>query len=207
MTGKRWKGELARPIRPTVIRPPGMSVINPETIKQINETMVRLHDEEVERQFEHKLRLLMDHYSISDTGDWRELSLKLAVDFVPGFQVEAQIKTVTHTGPVMLDGQKKVGRRAEWTLERLYQLSKSVEEVKMQHRLKSDRGALEFLMRSKKWERPKNHRGDRKSWLETLESRLQDGKALERDIAGYMQQLADIAREIKAENSENSEPI
>jgi hypothetical protein len=124
MTRKRirWKGELARPIRPTVIRPLGMSVINPETIKRINETMVRLHDEEIERQFEHKLRLLMDHYSISDTGDWRGLARKLAADFVPGFQVEPQIKMVTHTGPVMLDDEKKVGRRTEWTPERLLQL-------------------------------------------------------------------------------------
>jgi hypothetical protein len=184
-----------------------MSVINPETIKQIDETMVRLHHEEVERQVEHKLRLLMDHYSISDTGDWRGLAIKLAADFVPGFQVKSHIKRVTHTGPVVLDDQKKDGRRAEWTPERILQLSKSVQQVKKQRRLKSDRDALEVLLRSKEWERPKNHRGDRKSWLETLESRLQDAKAFERDVDRRLQQLADIAREINARNSENSEPI
>jgi hypothetical protein len=89
----RWKGELARPIRPAVIRPLGMSVIDPATIEHVNDTMVRLHEEEVERHFD---RLLMDHYSISDTGDWRGLALKLAADLIPGFRVEPPIGSCSY---------------------------------------------------------------------------------------------------------------
>jgi hypothetical protein len=83
----------------------------------------------------------------------------------------------------------------------------SVEQEKKQRRLKNDRDALEVLVRVKEWERPKNHRGDRESWLETLESRLKDAKKFEREVASGLQDLADISREFDEKNSANSEPV
>src|SRR5262245_36555564 len=66
----RWKGELAKPIRPKVIRPQGLAVTDAETVARANEEMENLYRQAIEETRVEKLRLLMDHYGISDKADF-----------------------------------------------------------------------------------------------------------------------------------------
>ena len=79
----RWKGELAKPIRPKVIRPQGLAVTDAETVARANEEMENLYRQAIEETRVEKLRFLMDHYGISDKADFFSLALALAIDHVP----------------------------------------------------------------------------------------------------------------------------
>jgi hypothetical protein len=65
----RWKGELATPIRPKVIRPGGLRVTK-KTAQVANEEMEDLYRRAIEEEYLVKLELLMDHYGITDKTDF-----------------------------------------------------------------------------------------------------------------------------------------
>ena len=110
----------------------------------------------------------MDHYGINDKNDMAALALALAREHVPGFEIVAHTKSTR-------------GRKRVWNPDRLHALLESVREVRTQHKL-NDRQALQFLANNQDyrltWGCPPNRTG--KGWIETLESRLQDAKRLEK---------------------------
>ena len=201
-----WRDELARPIRPRVTRPLNLSFVHPDNIAQANEEMARLTEEAIGQELFQKLHLLMKHYSIPDPNDWFSLALALAVDHVPGFQVENNLgieQIGLGIGLVVHTGHKKMGRPITWSVERLDELLDDVEKTKKRYGLERDREALSRIARLRKWASPANHRGDRSQWIETLESRLQEAKALRRKA----NKLLEILRNSRGGNSENSPAI
>src|SRR5262249_10297699 len=153
---------------------------HPDNIAQANEEMTRLTEEAIEQELFQKLDLLMKHYSIPDPNDWRSLALALAVDHIPGFQVENNLgieKIGQGIGLVVHTTRKKTGRPTTWPVERRDELLNDVEKTKKRYGLKRDREALDRLARLRKWAPPANHRGEQSQWIETLESRLQEAKA------------------------------
>jgi hypothetical protein len=200
---RRWQGELARPIRPKVIRPLSLCFVTPDNVAKANEEMIRLTNEAIEQKFKQKLDLLMTHYSISDREDWYSLALALAVDHIPGFQVENKLGLEQIDGGISLvvhRGRKKVGRRNKWSVDRLCELLSDVEKRKKQSDLKSDREALRQIASLRKWGPPANHPGD---WVETLESRLQEAKKLRRNL----DKILEILRNSGCGGSENSPAV
>jgi hypothetical protein len=129
----RWRGELAKPIRPWVDRPRGLAVTDAKTVARANREMERLKQLAYEKALVEKLGLLMGHYGIRE-GDFYGLALKLAIDHVPGFQLDPTPLVLTHgdCGAVVYQG-KKVGRRKEWTEQRLDHLLVAVEITKSKH--------------------------------------------------------------------------
>ena len=170
----RWKGELAKPIRPCVVRPKGLAITDPETVAKANEEMIRLEKEAVAQKCRQKLGLLMEHYSIDDKNDWFGLALALAVDHIPGFQVHSRLvefgvdwkgdSPSRFSGPVVIE-QKKVGRRKTWAFDRLDQLLNAVEQRKAKDGIKTDREALSRLVQREEWAPPATHRGGSKNGL------------------------------------------
>jgi hypothetical protein len=132
------------------------------------------------QKFVEKLDLLMKHYLIPDPHDWFSLALALAVDHVPGFQIENKLGVEQIDWGISLVehvGRKKTGRPKTWSVDRLDELLNDVEKTKKQFGLTQDREALSRIARlRKKWAPPANHRGERRQWIKTLESRLQEAK-------------------------------
>jgi hypothetical protein len=202
----RWPSELAKRIR--VERPQGLSIIDPETVAKANEEMTRLAAEAVTQRLREKLRFLMAHYSIADRDNWFHLAVALATDHVPGFQVEWPLVELPpdFQGPVITE-RKRGGRPTEWDFDRLERLLVAVEQEKARQGLSTDREALSRLARRREWARPATHRGDLQSWIETLETRLQEAKKFKRLLEQTERDLKDIERQITAENSGNSKRV
>jgi hypothetical protein len=185
----QWAGELARPIRVRVDRPRGLAITGPKAVTKANEEMTRLASEAIWARILEKLRLLMEHYSIPD-DDWFRLAVALAIDHVPGFEIEWPLvelpvdwdgKSSPVVGPVTIE-RKKVGRHKEWHFDRLERLLVAVEQEKAHQRVRTDREALSCLARGREWAPPATHRGAFQSWIETLEARLQDAKRSRRQF-------------------------
>jgi hypothetical protein len=206
---RRWTGELARPIRPRVNRPRGLAVTDIETVTKANNEMNDLYRAAIQEQFLEKLLLLMEHYEISDKEDWFSLALALAIDHVPGFRVSLRLALEggQDLGAVVHRDGKKVGRRRLWTSDRLERLLDAVEQEKKKSGIRKDREALSRLARRQEWARPATHRKGHLSWIETLESRLQDAKKFKRLVDRKLKELRDIARQIASENSGNSKRV
>ena len=66
----RWKGELARPIRPKVKRPRGLAVTDKKTVARANDEMKGLYQQATKEKYLTKLHLLMEHYGIADKNDF-----------------------------------------------------------------------------------------------------------------------------------------
>jgi hypothetical protein len=60
----RWTGELAKAIRPKVVRPRGLAV-TAETVQAANKEMEDLYQQAIENEYLVKLHLLMDDYGIT----------------------------------------------------------------------------------------------------------------------------------------------
>ena len=205
-TNRRWKGDLARPIRIQVVRPNGFLVPDPskdpEAAKQIraeNERMVRLRDEGRAQVESSKLELLAKHYDVRP-DDFRGLALAIARDLIPGFRFIDPLLPLISWGP-QHEEKLKAGRPGMWDFDRLKELLNEVNDVKKSSSA-TDREALARLARKKKWGPPTNHRGGSGKWLETLESRLQDAKRQEKRIANALE----LFMECVASNSEKSDP-
>ena len=187
----RWKGELAKPIRPKVIRPQGLAVTDAETVARANEEMENLYRQAIEETRVEKLRFLMDHYGISDKADFFSLALALAIDHVPGFGIDPTPlrQEQISDGLALVVQDNRTGRKLEWPPKRLDSLLSAVEDAKRKHGLSTDREAIAVVARNRKWGRPANHKGNHEQWLETLESRLQDAKRSKRQIERFLKNL------------------
>lgn len=201
---RRWKGDLARPIRIKVIRPHGFLVPDPakdpeaeNKIRAENERMARLRDEKRAQVELSKLELLAKHYGVR-SDDFRALALAIARDLIPGFRFIDPLRPLTSWGP-QYEEKVKSGRPGTWDFDRLEEL---LSEVNASKKLSpaTDREALARLTR-KKWGPPTNYRGGSRKWLETLESRLQDAKRQEKRIANALE----LFRECVVSNSEKSD--
>src|SRR5450830_393687 len=83
---RRWKGRLAKKIRPQVVRPRGLSVMDADTVANANKEMEGLKREAILKERIEKIDLLMKDYGIEE-GDYFSLALCLAIDLgIPGFQ-------------------------------------------------------------------------------------------------------------------------
>jgi hypothetical protein len=168
----RWKGELAKPIRPKVIRPRVLRVTK-TTAQKANKEMKDLYQRTIEEEYLRKLGLLMDKYGITDKTDFRSLALKLAIKEldIPGFRIDPtplRLEEIDE-GIQLVVQDNREGPRPKWSLRRLRNLLSAVEEIKKKHGLLTDRKALSNLAQRTEWSPPPNHRGD---WLKTLANRL-----------------------------------
>jgi len=77
-----------------------------------------------------------------------------------------------------IPSKKKGGRPLQWNFDRLRNLCSDVEATKARFKIETDREALSRLARTRKWSPPANHRGTIAQWIETLESRLHQGRDL-----------------------------
>jgi hypothetical protein len=185
---RRWKGELAKPIRPKVIRPRGLAITDAKTVARANEEMEDLYRQAIEEKRAEKLRLLIDHYGIADKADFFSLALALAIDHVPGFRVDPtplRLEQISDDLALVVQ-DNRTGRRREWPPKRLDDLLSAVEDAKRKNGLSTDREAIAVVARNRKWGQPANHKGNREQWLETLESRLQDAKRNKREIEHFL---------------------
>ncbi len=134
-----------------------------------------------DRQCRDKIPLLMRHFNIENESDYLSLALALAKAHVPGFARVSIPMQLEHGdgGRIIKRKTKNSGRPLIWTEERLSHLLASVARYMTQHRISKDREALTNLASHGEWSRPAGHPGDLESWIETLESRLQDAKKLE----------------------------
>jgi hypothetical protein len=204
-TNRRWKGDLARPIRIQVVRPHGFLVPDPSKdpeaankIRAQNELMARLRDEKRAQVEASKLELLATHYGVP-SDDFRTLALAIARDLIPGFRFIDPLRFATSYGP-QYEEKLRTGRPGTWDFDRLEELLNEVNVVKKSSSV-TDREALARLARKKKWGPPTNHRGGSGKWLETLESRLQDAKRQEKRIANALELFMECA----VSNSEKSD--
>jgi hypothetical protein len=168
-----YKGALAKPI---ILRPaPTFSgSVVPKRLaahRRKVERYERAKHAFVEQQFSKKLAMLSDHYSIPDKPDMGALARALAVEHVPGFRIQFP------------EGKSGRGRKRKWLPDRLEELYQTVESIKLQHRL-TDKRALKFIVNNPEhaptWGVPTGHKGSKEQWIETLESRLQDAKRLQK---------------------------
>jgi hypothetical protein len=199
----RWKGELAKPIRVNVNRPHGFYAPDPhedpEAEKKIqaeNDLMCRLRDDARAHAETQKLRLLCEHCGV-EHDDLRALALAIARACIPGFKFIDPLRPIVNYGP-QSENQKKAGRPRVWDVDRLMFLAVAVDTLRAKEGL-TDREALHRLSREKEWSPPGNHRGNFSQWRETLESRLQDAKDLQRRTAAFENQLSQIERRIATE--------
>ena len=129
--------------------------------------------------------------------------MHLAKDFVDGFKFIEIPTKLQHGdfGGVVSSYEIHNGRPKVWTEERLLELYDDVQITKIKENKKSDRDALLRLATSKKWSRP-NASEDLKSWVETLEKRLQDAKTVTKRRAVSTlkaSDLIDLVQKIQAE--------
>ena len=116
---KNWEGPLGEPIK----RWPKAVIHKLETFKNLkSEELDNLIDEQVERERDAKLQLLLKHYGIAgQTGqDFMELAKCLAIESVPGFKV-AEL------------APKPVGAPGRWTRAEGAQLVEEVRALKEAH--------------------------------------------------------------------------
>jgi hypothetical protein len=191
---RKWKGALATPIRqPHVIRPRGYRV-DSNTVEAENTMMCQAMDEAVEKARLEKLDLLFEHYGIENKLDYFNLSLALAVEHVPGFAVKHVNYKLSHGNCGAVEPVEKTGRPREWTSERSIGLFRAVKKIKSKQGIKEDREALRLLSRHQPWKPPANHRGGPDKWVETLETRLQEVKAIRKKAAQQLHNILNLKR-------------
>jgi hypothetical protein len=174
----RWKGELAKPIRPKVIRPRGLRVTK-KTAQVANEEMEGLYRRAIEEEYLVKLELLMDRYRITDKTDFRSLALALAIELgIPGFKVDPtplRLEQIDDQGIQLVVQDNRKGPRPKWWLKR-HKLLTAVTATKKKYRLSKDTEALSVLANRPEWSPPGNYRGDREQWLKTLANQLAEAR-------------------------------
>jgi hypothetical protein len=174
----RWKGELATPIRPKVIRPGGLRVTK-KTAQVANEEMEDLYRRAIEEEYLVKLELLMGHYGITDKTDFPSLALALAIEHIPGFRIDPtplRLEQIDDQGLKLVVQDNRKGPRRKWSLKRLNNLLSAVEETKKKHGLSKDNEALSVLANHPEWSPSGNYRGDREQWLKTLKNQLAEAR-------------------------------
>jgi hypothetical protein len=180
----RFAGALASPI----VREPLLfwGAVTPDRLATYRRYLARHEREQerkIERQRSQKLLLLFDYYGIKNTRDMRALAWALACEHVSGFLV-------------VVPRKKGGGRRRKWDGARLDALLNAVKSLREAHANFTDRDALKFMIQSEPystiWAVPKGHKGAKAQWLETLESRLQEAKRIEKGAADLSRELQEI---------------
>ena len=207
----KYPSEISKPV--VLIRQHGFAVPDPNTasgreaILQANREMFELHAKAVEE----KLRLLLSYYHVEKKDDWFSLAVRLASDHVPGFErainqlnelYVGKEPAVAFSGLMPIRG-KLSGRPRTWPIDRLLSLARAVEQIKQADKLSKDRDALRRLARRRDWRPPANHRGDSDSWVETLESRLQDAKSFLRREDNILNIMKKLISDSSCQNSGN----
>jgi hypothetical protein len=185
-------GELGKPIRPQISGwEGGLVPTNPDEIEAANARLERLHEQAVNDARDHKLNLLLRHYSLAD-DDWHGLALALAIEHEPGFRVDRQIAPLPSgfEGAVRIKHGKiiieRTGRPRQWSVERLEELCDAVYAEKKMSGLSKDIEALRHLARREKWAPPSDHsrssRGTFDAWVTTLQKRLVEARSIRRSV-------------------------
>jgi hypothetical protein len=135
-----------------------------------------------------KMSLLLKHYDIDEQNDdaMGELAYLLACEHVPGFRVLEEAKT-------------KRGRKRKWDFDLLQALHAAVQSAKKERNC-NDREALTTLasLPNSAWERPPAHKGTKRQWIETLETRLQEAKRHVASSEDLARTLAEVRAEVLA---------
>jgi hypothetical protein len=203
-------GELAKPIRPQIDGWGGPVPKDPNEIKSANAHLESLHERAVTDARNHKLNLLLRHYSLAD-NDWHGLALALAIEHEPGFQVDRQTAALPpdFAGAVRIKGGKiiveRIGRPRQWSVERLGELCDAVDAEKKTYGLKKDIEALRHLARRKKWAPPsdqsRSSRGTFDAWVTTLQKRLVEAREIQRLVDALQAEVERIRRQIGSDRS------
>jgi hypothetical protein len=183
-----YAGALASPIIPP--SPPGfVGAVTPKRLEAYRKKLAlyeRTAAAAVEKEVSRKIALLFAHYGIKDTNDIAALASALAFEHVPGLKV------------LPLKPKLKRGRKRKWDSERYSQLLETVQSVKKQYGFSKDRQALRCMVRNPQlaatWgpgDTSDKRLADRR--IETLESRLQEAKAIEKDV----NRLSELARQLQ----------
>jgi hypothetical protein len=176
----RWKGELATPIRPKVIRPGGLRVTK-KTAQVANEEMEDLYRRAIEEEYLVKLELLMGHYGITDKTDFPSLALALAIEHIPGFRIDPtplRLEQIDDQGLKLVVQDNRKGPRRKWSLKRLNNLLSAVEETKKKHGLSKDNEALSVLANHPEWSPSGNYRGEPRAVAQNTKKSIGRGKTL-----------------------------
>jgi hypothetical protein len=142
-----FKGELAKPIRIQTPRKPTISLLEEDSE---NAEKMRLHQIAVRQtrtkatlERLSKLSLLLEHYGLKNECNevkWLLLVMKLAEDYVPGFQIEER---------------KTVGRKKSWTDHELFmlyfQVRARIEATKSNARTINITDVCKTLLRTEPW--------------------------------------------------------
>jgi len=189
----RWKGELAKPIRPKLNRPLKFCRITDAAgAAAANEGMLKLYEGAIEKEWLKQLHRLMDEYGIADKSDFRLLSLWLALDLnIPGFRVDVPYfnrdAMPFRSMPFRLGKARLVvqdnrrGRRREWTEKRHRDLRRDLEEEKKRHGLSKDHDALVQLVHRPEWSRPPD--STQEQWVKTLKNQLAVARRLSKQAS------------------------
>jgi hypothetical protein len=171
-----YPGDLATPMK--VRFPPWLPTPTPDNalfrvIAPPSKSEQEEYDQELkaaraslEEKLNHKLKLLLDHYQITEANPWRRLALALASDHVPGFAIKSG---------------KVQGRRKVWTPMKLVELKVAIEDVMSRLSL-TVRQACKYIANNKEyceaWGRKNTAGRTDERWIETLESRYYDSRRL-----------------------------
>jgi hypothetical protein len=166
----RWKGELAKPIRPKIIRPRGLRVTK-KRAQVANKEMEDLYQQAIEKEYLRKLGLLMDEYGITDKTDFRSLALKLAIEEldIPGFRIDPtplRLEQVDDQGIQVVVQDNREGPQRWWSLGRLRTFLSTVEDMMKKHNITASE-ALSRLAGRGEWPQ-----------LKTLKNRLAEARRL-----------------------------
>jgi hypothetical protein len=176
---RRYSGELLEPLSLGSL-PTFNGAATDERVRKFWVDYSPKAERQIAIQLKRKMTLLKEHYGVNDMS---ALALALAREHVPGFRV----------GSV---ATRRAGRRRTWNVDRLQKLHDTVNAVKEKHSFR-DRQALKFIVNNKEysgiWGQPKNHKGLKSGWIETLESRLQEAKRLERSVKAAIASLTAAA--------------
>jgi hypothetical protein len=187
--GVIYKGELAKPIA-LKAHSAFWGPVVPKRVAEYQKKRARNEREnaaKVERLFSKRLGLLFRHYGI-ENHNMSALALALAREHVPGFKV------------LPPETKPKRGRKPKWSPERLEKLYRTVQSVKQRLGL-TDRQALKFIVNAAThvpvWGFPRDHKGSKEQWIETLEARLQDAKRLRKLHEQAERELESITASVK----------
>jgi hypothetical protein len=165
----RWRGELAKPIRPKVIRPRGL-LVTKKRAQAANLEMEHLYQRAIEEEYLRKLELLMEEYEIADKTDFRSLALALALELrIPGFRIDPtplRLEQIDDQGIQLVVQDNWKGPQPKWSLGRLRKLLSTVEDMIKRDNITAPE-ALSRLAGRGEWPR-----------LKTLKNRLAEARRL-----------------------------
>ena len=140
----------------------------------------------INRERQRKFLLLFEHYGIEDKSDTKSLAWALALEHVKGFNIE--------------QASSRRGAKLKWNGDRLFDLLRTVEAIKVQRPNFNDRRALETMVKkppySDQW-KPTSRSHSTEQWIETLESRLHEAKKIQKLVDKHITTLDRLAADLR----------